>query len=634
MCGICGIVESENSVNERDLIRMTEILTHRGPDDWDYIVRKNVGLGHRRLSIVDLFGGHQPMSNEDDTIWVTFNGEIYNHKEIRLDLEKKGHRYKTKSDTETLIHLYEEEGLKGVERLNGMFAYAIWDENLRKLILVRDRLGIKPLYYYWDQGSLVFASEIKSLLEYRPGNPSLNTTELPSHLAIGYTSGEETLFAGVKRLLPGHFLVLENGTIQINEYWEIEYSENNFRNSEQDIIENFNHLFEQSVQHRLMSDVPLGIFLSGGIDSSAIAAVMSNMVDEPIKSFSVGFKEREANEFYYARKVSQAFGTDHHEITVTPQMFFDKLPNLIWHEDEPITFPSSVALYFVAQLASDHGVKVVLTGEGSDELMAGYGKYVRTIYNMILGKLYSRVLPGFLIDGVKLFIDRIPSRFFIKQKSVRTFLYLKPEIEEIHFDNFSVFSRARLGELLTDDLKKILNGVDPYKCSRHFFHENNATSLLDRMLYMDIKTYLQKLLMKQDRMSMAASIESRVPFLDHNLVEFVSSVPTRMKLRGWTAKYLLIRAMKDKLPKEIISRPKIGFPVPIKKWFKDDTCPYLKEMLLSPRTLQRGLFDKKYLDKIIYEHKAGIWDHSSRLWSLLSLEIWQRIFIDGEASLK
>jgi asparagine synthase (glutamine-hydrolysing) len=370
------------------------------------------------------------------------------------------------------------------------------------------------------------------------------------------------------------------------------------------------------------------MFLSGGIDSSAIAAVMSGMVSEPIKTFSVAFKEREANELEYARLVSDAYRTNHHEIVVSPDDFFRALPTMVWHEDEPLAHPSSVALYFVSRLAAQH-VKVVLTGEGSDELLAGYARYRKTIYNLALGARYHRMMPASVRNLVRNSIDLLAVKSKIRQKLRRTFLSLQPDIESIYFDNFAVFPRSLQPQLMSQETQARSGAIDPYAGVRGVLADTDAQSLLDRLLYADIKTYLHELLMKQDQMSMAASIESRVPFLDHKLVEFTSSLPERLKLRGWTTKYVLRQSMKGVLPEKILSRPKMGFPVPIGKWFRGEYRPIVDEYVLSERTLQRGIFNREFVHGLVARHQAGE-DHSERLWALVNFEMWQRQFIDGE----
>jgi asparagine synthase (glutamine-hydrolysing) len=632
MCGICGIAAPEklqHSINEARLLRMRDSLTHRGPDEAGIFIDAAVGLGHRRLSIVDLGGGKQPMTNEDGTVQIVFNGEIYNHRDLRPALEARGHRYASASDTETIIHLYEEHGARGVEQMRGMFAFAIWDQNRQRLLLARDRMGVKPLYYYLtDEGVIYFASEMKALFEAGALRPELNYNALADYSANRYTSGEDTLFRGVKRLLPGHTLMWSDGRVEIERYWDVSFAKAEEQLSETQYSEQFSELFNESVRLRLMADVPLGVFLSGGIDSSAIVAVMSQMVREPIKTFSVAFAEREANEFTYARMVAGAFATEHHEIVVSPEQFFEALPALVYQEDEPIAHPSSLPLYFVSKLASRH-VKVVLTGEGSDELLAGYGKYRTTMLNLMLGRAYHSMTPQSLRLAVKQMIARMPDSSPVKRKLVRSFLCLVPELEDIYFDNFSVFSSRMQPSLFTEATRERMQQKQPYKLSLEHLNGSDAEALLDKLLATDLKTYLQELLMKQDQMSMAASIESRVPFLDHKLVEFAARLPVKMKLRGLTTKYILRQAMRNRLPKEILSRKKMGFPVPIGAWLRGPYRHLVDEYLLSSRTLERGIFDAGYVQNLVARHMHGE-NHDERLWALLNFEIWQRRFIDGE----
>ena len=633
MCGINGIALSARSgrrVDAGSLARMRDVLTHRGPDDEGLFIDGPIGLGHRRLSIVDVAGGHQPMTNEDGTLHITYNGEIYNHADHRPQLEARGHVYRTHCDTETILHLYEEYGADCVQQLRGMFAFAIWDQRRRELFIARDRLGVKPLYYtHADDGSLYFGSEIKALFAANAIKPEINFAALPDYLANHATSGEETLFRGVKRLLPGHTLLWREGRIELNRYWDVSFARDGDSNrSDQDYIDEWSELFRAAVRLRLMADVPLGMFLSGGIDSSAIAAVMSGMVSEPIKTFSVAFKEREANELEYARLIAETFKTSHHEVIVSPEDFFSTLPKLVWHEDEPLAHPSSVALFFVSQLASKH-VKVVLTGEGSDELLAGYARYRKTIYNLALGERYHGAMPAGIRNAVRHGIAGLPSGSRVRQKLLRTFLSVQPDIESIYFDNFAVFSRSMQNELLTPETHARTGAIDPYAGVRGLLAKTDAQSSLDRLLYADIKTYLHELLMKQDQMSMAASLESRVPFLDHKLVEFTSSLPERLKLRGWTTKYVLRKSMKGILPQAILSRPKMGFPVPVGKWFRGQYRFVIDEYVLSERALDRGIFQEDFVRGLVNRHDAGE-DHSERLWALLNFEMWQRRFIDGE----
>ena len=634
MCGINGIAFSSKSgqlVSRPVLEAMRDVITHRGPDEEGIFIDGNVGLGHRRLSIVDVASGHQPMTNEDASLHITYNGEIYNHADYRESLEAKGHVYQTHCDTETILHLYEEHGSACVDYLRGMFAFAIWDQRKQELFIARDRLGVKPLYYvHRDDGSLFFGSEIKTLLEARAVRPEINYAVLSDYLANHATSGEETLFRGVKRLLPGHVLTWRDGEVTIRRYWDVDFTKDSDTRDDKTYIKQWSELFRESVRLRLMADVPLGMFLSGGIDSSAIAAMMSEMVTEPIKTFSVAFAEREANELEYARLVAETYKTNHHEIVVSPEQFFEALPRLVWHEDEPLAHPSSVALYFVSHLASQH-VKVVLTGEGSDELLAGYGRYRRTLWNLSMGQRYNKLTPSFAREALRNQIESTLPTGRLRQKLMRTFLVLSPELESIYFDNFAVFPMPMQQHMFTRETRARMHEIDPYVELRRILARTKDMSLLDGLLYADIKTYLHELLMKQDQMSMATSLESRVPFLDHKLVEFTARMPDTMKLRGGTTKYVLRESMKGVLPEKILTRSKMGFPVPIGSWFRGPFKSIVDEYVLSDRALSRGIFDSDFVRQIVSLHQAGE-DHAERLWSLVNFEIWQRQFFDGEKS--
>ncbi len=632
MCGINGVAFSPRSGRQADkakLVQMRDILYHRGPDAEGVFVDRNIGLGHRRLSIVDVTHGAQPMHNGDRSYVIVYNGEVYNHADHRDDLIARGYEFQTRCDTETILHLYEEYGRDCVEYLRGMFAFAIWDKRKQELFIARDRFGVKPLYYVHDgEGNLFFASEIKALIEIGAVKPEVNFNVLPDQFANHGTSGDETLFRGVKRLLPRHTLTWKDGRIDIREFWDLSFEPKHEARSDAEYIEEWRDLFRQSVELRLMADVPLGMFLSGGIDSSAIAAMMSTMVKEPIKTFSVGFREREANELEYARLVAKKFGTDHHEITITPEQFFEALPNLVWHEDEPIGFVASVPLYFVSKLAQQH-VKVVLTGEGSDETLAGYGRYQKALTLLNYGEKYEQFAPSFVRDAVRGGVATLPAS--LSRKLNRTFLSREADVESLFFDNFAVFPKALQADLFSRETRGKIKKTNPYFLQNQLLEKCDADDVLDKLLYADTKTYLHELLMKQDQMSMAASIESRVPFLDHKLVEFTARMPREMKMRGGTTKWILREAMKGILPAEIIERPKMGFPVPIGNWFRGNFKHIVDEYVLGKRALDRGIFDPKFVRSLVAKHNAGE-NHDERLWSLVNFEIWQRRFIDGESS--
>jgi asparagine synthase (glutamine-hydrolysing) len=604
---------------------MRDVLRHRGPDGEGLLLDGHVGLGHRRLAIVDVAGGHQPMANEDQTVWIVFNGEIYNHAALRPELEARGHRYRTRSDTETILHLYEEEGPRCVERLQGMFAFAIWDRTRGRLLLARDRLGIKPLYFACTDREILFASEIKAILASDSIRSEFNEAILPEFLATRFVAGEETFFRGVRKLLPGRTLSWSLGeSFQERRYWQLPVATDR---SPAGLLERASQVrtrLEAAVRSHLMSDVPLGLFLSGGLDSSGLAALMAPMVKEPIRTFSVGFAEPGANELPYARLAACSVGAEHHEVIVSPEEYFRTLPQLVWHEDEPIAFDSSVPLYFVSRLARDH-VKVVLTGEGADELFLGYNRYRVTAWNARLGQIYRRWIPGSLQGHVRRLIPASPKP--VRHYLDRTFLMLSPEIRDLYFENFAVFPQALQEELIRD--KGILTARDPYGVQLRCFKEHEG-ALLERMSHTDLQTYLVELLMKQDQMSMAASVESRVPFLDHELVEHIVSIPGQYKLRDWQTKVVLREALRDVVPSEILTRKKMGFPVPMGRWLQGKFWPVVQEFVLSPRALERELFHPEFVRQLAEEHRCGAWPHGDRLWLLVNLEIWQRIFLDGE----
>jgi asparagine synthase (glutamine-hydrolysing) len=628
MCGLCGIVyKNKEQVVDRDLVvRMNDTITHRGPDDSGYYFKDNVGFGHRRLSIVDLSLGHQPISNEDGTVWISYNGEVYNHLEIRRDLEAKGHRYKTNSDTESIIHCIEEYGAAGLHRLRGMFVFSLYDEKTGKLLIARDRLGIKPLYYIDTPQFLAFASEIKALLMIPEVKRGVDYHALLQILALKYTNDDSTMFAGIKKLEPGHYLEMQHGALSVTRYWDCNTIKIDETLSETDAVDRVRSLLDESVRLRLMADVPLGMFLSGGVDSTIIAARMAKMVDRPIATFSVAFHEREANELYYARLAAKHAGADQHEVTMTTEDFFSLLPRMIYHEDEPVAHPSSVALHKVSALAGQH-VKVVLTGEGSDELFGGYERYYQTLYNLKA----ARFIPSVLRRGLfRPLIDMLPYKFPYRNKALRTTIYLDSDIETIFLDNYSTFSRGQLSTLLSG---ACWNGHDPHAVYSGFmnhFNRSQADTLLGKLLYSDVKTYLVELLMKQDQMSMAASIESRVPFLDHKMVEFAFSLPDKLKIKGFNTKRALRMAFGKDIPEEILNRPKAGFPVPIRRWFAGEYHQMAKNIVLGKDSFCGEILDRKMIETLFVLHQQGKYNHSDRIWTLLNLELWHRIFIRWE----
>ncbi|HLY60747.1 MAG TPA: asparagine synthase (glutamine-hydrolyzing) [Terriglobia bacterium] len=642
MCGICGAVILNSGSQPPDGLRaaleaMNQEIRHRGPDDDGFFVTERVGLAMRRLSIIDLQTGHQPISNEDGSIWLVFNGEIYNHQELRPGLEKQGHHYRTHSDTETIVHLYEQYGKDCVRRLRGMFAFALWDSRRQVYFAARDRLGIKPFYYRLTPETFLFGSEIKTILAYPGVRAELNRTAIPEYLAFGFVAGPETLFAGIHKLPPGHTLQIDpSGKVQIESYWDVPQAERQGDQPRSYYVRTYRELLEQSVSSHLMSDVPLGVFLSGGLDSSVVAALMTKIRKAPIETFSVGYEEAPYSELPYARAVAKHLNSVHHEVTVSWQQFWACLPKLIWHEDEPIVWPSSIPLYYCAQLAREH-VKVVLTGEGSDETLGGYTRYPLTVWNARLDRMYRALTPGALRRMVRGFLnDSNLLGVGLKRKSSHTFLARDGDSwRSLYLDNFfSAFSQADQELLLDDRLAAECGSIpDAVYGGVLKYWEQSSGDLLQRLLYTDIKTYMVELLMKQDNMSMAASIESRVPFLDHFLVEFTAKIPSKFQTKGLAGKCILKSAAEDLLPEPIIFRRKMGFPTPWRGWLAGPQLNSIENLLLEPRTLERQLFKPEQLRRLFADHRQGSADHYDRIWRLLNLEIWSRVFLDRDASL-
>ncbi|MGA7225214.1 MAG: asparagine synthase (glutamine-hydrolyzing) [Candidatus Acidiferrales bacterium] len=635
MCGICGVfyLRSERVVERGTLAAMNREIVHRGPDDEGFYLSGNVGLAIRRLSIIDLHTGHQPIANEDSSIWIVFNGEIYNHQELRKSLEQKGHRYRSHSDTESIIHLYEEYGQNCVRHLRGMFAFAIWDAKRRVLFAARDRLGIKPLYYLRTDEFLLFASEIKALLAHPGARAEFNRSALPEYLTFGYLAGSETMFAGIQKLLPGHTLeVHESGHLDVQSYWDVPQGGESDHRPRSYYVQTYRDLLEQSVESHLMSDVPLGVFLSGGVDSSLVAALMTKIRKDRIETFSVGYDEEPYSELPYARVVATHLRSRHHEVRVSRQDFFRVLPSLIWHEDEPLTWPGSVPLYFVARLAREH-VKVVLTGEGSDETLGGYSRYGWSLWNARFGRPYCALVPAAIRRAIRGAISETQQLGAgARRRLGHTFLGRDTNSwASLYFDNFySAFSEREQQVLLLDG--EVNGSGVPYRDSLAYW-EASKGDLLTRMLYTDIKTYLVELCMKQDQMSMAASVESRVPFLDHVLVEFAARIPGRFKVRGLAGKLTLKESAADLLPKAIIHRPKVGFSTPLGNWLRGAQLDQIQEMLLESRSLDRKLFKPEALQKLFAEHRGRGYDRADQIWRLLNLELWQRVFMDRDSSL-
>src|ERR1700687_3679391 len=635
MCGIAGVLEfgRDTRANAAALREICRVISHRGPDDDRFYTDGAVGIGMRRLSFVDVAGGHQPISNEDGTLWIVFNGEIYNHLVLREQLIARGHRYGTHSDTETVIHLFEEYGSDCVQHLRGMFAFAIWNRNTKTPFIARDRLGIKPLYYKLTPERLLFGSEIKAVLAHGGIRPEFNRAALPEYLAFGYLSGEESFYAGIRKLLPGHTMTVgPEGKAEIRPYWDLDASSPHESRDQRYYVQSYRELLEGAVNSHLMSDVPLGVFLSGGVDSSAVAALMTKIRREPVETFSVGYAEQTYSELPFARTVSDHIHSRHHEVLVSEHDFFAALPHLIWHEDEPIVWPSSVSLYFVSRLARER-VTVVLTGEGADETLAGYTRYAFTLKNAAMDRAYRGVVPGALRRGLRHLVANSPLLgAMLRRKLEHTFLAKDGNSwASFYFDNFfSAFGESEQSGLLTSEFAQEAAPSKAYENVVGYWNRSSG-EMLQRLLYTDIKTYLVELLMKQDNMSMAASIESRVPFLDHVLVEFASRIPSEVQIQGLAGKRILKKAVEDLLPHSILYRPKLGFPTPWSGWLAGPRLDGIERLRLDSRSMSRGYFRREAVEKLFDDHRSRYRDNYDRIWRLLNLELWHRVCLEGES---
>ncbi len=637
MCGICGIFNysSKLPIEKKLLNKMCNAIIHRGPDDEGYyfspdsaVHGSQIGLGIRRLSIIDLQTGHQPIHNEDAKIWVIDNGEIYNFQELRLNLQEKGHKFYTKTDTEVIVHLYEDYGIDCVKYLRGMFAFALWDEKKRKLFLVRDRLGKKPLSYTIHNGYLIFGSEIKCILEISEIKREINLEALHYYLTYQYVPSPLSMFKNIKKLPPASILSCdEQGNINIQNYWNLNYR-NKLNLREEEYGEQIREKLKEATKLRMISDVPLGAFLSGGIDSSAIVGLMSEISSEPVKTFSIGFEEQDFSELEYARLVANHFGTNHQEFIVKPQMI-DILPKLVWHYGEPYADSSALPSYYVARETRKY-VTVALNGDGGDENFAGYMRYKANKIAYFVAKIY-RYAGGKRINFIlDLFAESSNQQNFLrKAKRFSSALFESPEYRNIQWHCF--FNNEQKMRLYSDEMRDRFAKVNAYDYMAEIFINAPADDFLDKILYTDVRTYLpEDLLVKMDIAAMANSLEVRSPFLDHKFMEFAVQIPAYFKLRGLTLKYILKKSMKGFLPKKILNRSKMGFGIPIAKWFRQDLKEYIKEILLDKKSTKRGYFNHKYVEQMIEEHISGRRDHGYRLWALLMFELWHRIYIDGE----
>lgn len=632
MCAICGIVNNNGKKVDAELLRkMTDIMDYRGPDENGFLLKENTGLGHRRLKIIDLHTGQQPLANENNTVFLVCNGEIYNFKELRAGLENKGHVFKSQSDSEVILHLFEEEGIGCLKRLRGMFAFAVWDEKEKQLFLARDRIGKKPLVYCEVSGGFLFASEIKSLLLHPEVRKEIDPLALDMFLTYQAVLSPRTIFKGIKKLPAAYYLLLKGGTVKTERYWDVDFSKKIRMKSEYEYAELLWEKLTEATRIRMISDVPLGAFLSGGIDSSAVVGIMSGLSRLPVKTFSVGFDEESFSELKYAAIAAKRFGTEHHEFRVKPDVM-EVLPKLVWHYNEPFGDSSMVPTYYVAR-ETRKCVTVALNGDGGDENLAGYTRYWQMLLMDRLKNVVSAAPPAVrrglmasLLEGY----EKYPSSTFFR-------VWKWMEESEKHGDAYAyarrliAFSPEYKDRIYSGYFKSEIAGEDSMSAVEQLWEKAGSVSLLEKMLYSDFHLYLADVLtVKMDIAAMSNALESRSPFLDHEFVETAASFPPGMKFGKLTSKYILKKRLKGFLPDEILCRKKMGFGIPAGEWFKTGLKDYLRSVLLSDSFAGRGFFDPEGVKKMVEEHISGRAVHTPRLWNLLVFELWAKLFLDGE----
>lgn len=633
MCGIYGLIQLNSSAVSlgEALARMGSVIEHRGPDDHGHFQAPGVGLGMRRLSIIDVAGGHQPIANEDETVWLVLNGEIYNFRELHAWLEQKGHRFRTRTDTEVIVHLYEEVGVDFFKHLRGMFGLALWDVKRERLILGRDRIGEKPLYIRREPGRFLFASELKSILQAGDVPRRLNTTALEEYLALGYVPAPLTLLEGIEKILPGHYLLVEKDRIEDHEYWDVPRGKTESR-SEMDWIELLREKLLETIGSQLVSDVPLGAFLSGGIDSSTIVAGMARLTGQAVKTYSIGYEagDNYYNELSFAKTVANAFGTDHHEIIVRPEVS-DLLPKLVWHLDEPIADSACLTTYLVSRLASK-SVKVILSGVGGDELFGGYRRYLgnslHRFYKLLPGPVRRSWLPA-LFRHVPQDRGAVWKDYARYASAFLNTAELGPA--ERYMSYVTLLSPQVQRDLLQRERQTGSDGTGAAaETLQRYFARCPKDDDLNRIIYADLKTSLpDDLLALTDRMSMAASIECRAPFVDYELIELARRIPASLKIRGMTLKYLLKKAVAPWLPREVTHRKKRGFGAPVGSWLRQDLQPLIHDLLSEEQLRRRGLMHWPAVENILRAHQEQRRDYTDQIFALLLLETWCRIYLDG-----
>jgi asparagine synthase (glutamine-hydrolysing) len=622
MCGICGIFEfyRRDPIPEAVVRRMNDTIVHRGPDDEGIYVSEGIGFGFRRLSIIDLSGGHQPISNEDGRIWVMLNGEIYNYPELRQDLVSRGHQFRTRSDTESIVHLYEEYGEDCFRRLRGMFAIALWDSRERKLLLARDRVGKKPLFYARDDKRILFGSELKALLAANGMPRAIDKEALADYFAFGYVPAPKTIYKAVRKVLPGHYLVVSEKEFRETSYWDLSFADVEDR-SEEEWAEILRHQICEATRVRLMSDVPLGAFLSGGVDSSSVVAMMTHLMKRPVTTCSIGFEDKEYDEAGFARQIAQQFKSEHHEETVRPSAV-EILDKLVWHYDEPFADSSAIPTYYVSKVARNH-VTVALGGDGGDESFAGYRRYMLDHYeNRLRQRVPASVRSHVFGPLGKLYPALAWAPRIFRGKA--TFQSLARTPLEGYFNSISYFRPGEKQNLFTRDFSKNLGGYDSLEVLRYYYDRAGTDDLLSRIQYVDIKTYLpDDILAKVDRASMAVSLEVRAPLLDHRLLELAARMPSSLKLRGRTGKYIFKKAMSSALPDGILNRKKMGFAIPLGRWFRNELKDVAYSTLFDSAD---GILDPGFLKKIWSQHQRGHYDRSQHLWAVLMFRKWKASF--------
>jgi len=629
MCGICGKLEfdPEARIAPSLVKKMADAIAHRGPDDEGYYIKDQIGLGFRRLSIIDLSGGHQPLSNEDGSIWIIFNGEIYNYQELRAELISKGHIFKTRSDTEVIVHLYEELGPDCTKKLRGMFAFAIWDSKRKTLFLARDRVGIKPLYYYLDQGFISFASEMKAILVDPAVRREIEPAMIDRFLTYFYVPGSATLLRNFFKVEPGHWLLIHDGKIQTQRYWDLDFQRDDAHESTEALEQQLLNVLDESVQIHMISDVPVGFLLSGGVDSTAMLSLASPKMDKPASTFTIGFSyPGVVDERPFARLAAERFGSEHHEITITSKEFASFLPEYVRYMEEPVCEPASVLLYYVSKLARQH-VKVLISGEGGDEAFGGYHNYLYIFWleniKKALGTLRGTAAQGTEIAG-RMFDSRVLKKYAPLMNVSLDEYYLSRTSSPYNYFNRTPSS------IYSAELSRRVDKIRSFDVTRNLLSGKSSYDPVEKMLYVDTKTWLpDDLLIKADRMTMANSIELRVPFLDHRVLEFAARLPRNQKVRSWKMKYLLKKALANHVPREILDRRKVGFPNPSVSWLKGDLKDMVAATLLDSKSISRGYFRPEAIEGLIKDNSRSS-RYTAEIFSLVVLELWHREFIDRQ----